>query len=195
MKYRNSSNLIQIAFRIREMRKNRNLTLDELGIRSGLSKGLLSKIENFRSIPSLPVLASISESLDVDMAELVRGVGKASEANYCLVRAEERETVSRRDGAVGFLYETAVLRQLESCFFESMVLTVSPGGKRREITSDADQFIFILKGEINFHLGGEVIPMKKGDALLFDGRVPHVPLNATDADAQLLVIYLLESAG
>jgi transcriptional regulator with XRE-family HTH domain len=194
MNFKNNNDLIKIALRIREIRKKRNLTLDDLAIRSGLSKGLLSKIENFRSIPSLPTLAVISESLGVDMADLVRGVGNKSEKNYCLVKAAERTSVAYRDDAVGFLYETIISQQLESCFFESLVLTVKPGGKRKAITSDADQFIFILKGEINFHLGGELIPMEKGDALLFDGCVPHVSQNKSTADAQLLAVYLLESA-
>lgn len=193
MNQKKNINLIKIAQRIKEKRIKRGLTLKDVGNRTGLSKGLLSKIENFRTIPSLPVLACISETLGVDLAELVGGVGSDSDEKYYLVKAGEREPITRRDNAVGFLYEAVVSRQLDSCFFKSMVLTITPGGKRKAITSDADQFILILKGKINFHLGGEVVHMQTGDALLFDGRTPHVPLNASRTDAQLLVVYLLES--
>ena len=193
MNLKNNNNLIKIGQRIREKRKKLSLTLDDMAVRTKLSKGLLSKIENFRTIPSLPVLACISDNLGVDLAELVGGLGKASVEKYYFVKAGDRETITRRDGAVGFLYETVVSRQLDSCYFKSMILTVTPGGKRKEITTDADQFILILKGEINMHLGGDVISMQKGDALLFDGRTLHVPLNVSETDAQLLVVYLLES--
>ena len=193
MNLKKNINLIKIAERIRENRKKRQLTLQDMAKRTGLSKGLLSKIENFRTIPSSPVLASISDHLGVDLAELVGGIGTASNPEYSLVRAEERETITNRDNAIGFQYETVVSRQLESSFFKSMVLTLAPGGKRKAITTDADQFILILRGEIEFHLGQEVISMQKGDALLFDGHTPHVPLNVSKDTAQLLVVYLLES--
>ena len=61
-------NLITVGLQIRQIRKDKNLSLQEIANRTGLSKSLLSKVENFRTIPSLPVLLRISNALNVDMA-------------------------------------------------------------------------------------------------------------------------------
>ena len=188
----NKNSLIKVAFRIRELRKEKNLTLQDIASLSGLSKGLLSKIENFRTIPSLPVLVTISNCLKVDVSELVADLGSGPETKYTLVKAESREIVSRED-AVGFQYENAVTQQIKSCFFESMVLTIKPRAERQAVTSDGDQFIFILSGDIIFQLDDERIPMQTGDALLFDGQLPHKALNISNSDGKILAIYLLNN--
>ena len=60
-----------IGLRILELRKAQKMSLRELAKRSGLSAGLLSKIENFRTVPSLSVLIEIANSLEVDVSVLV----------------------------------------------------------------------------------------------------------------------------
>ncbi|MBF0244156.1 MAG: helix-turn-helix transcriptional regulator, partial [Planctomycetes bacterium] len=89
--------LIQVCQRLQKARKACGFTLDELARRTLLSKSLLSKIENFRSIPSLPVLATLAQALSVDMAELVQGIGAESEESCCLVKAGDRTLVDRDD--------------------------------------------------------------------------------------------------
>jgi len=60
-----------IGIRIKQIRSEKKLTLRELAKRSNLSPGLISKIENFRTMPSLTVLVDISVALEVDISELV----------------------------------------------------------------------------------------------------------------------------
>jgi transcriptional regulator with XRE-family HTH domain len=185
--------LIQLGLRVREARKARNLTLETLARRIGLTKGLLSKIENFRAIPSLPVLAKIAEGLNVDMSELVKGISGDRAEPYVLVRAGERAAVER-DEAVGFLYQALVSRPAGDSVFESFVLTLQPDARRAMISTEGEQFLYILKGRIQFHLGKEALSLDEGDALFFDGRIPHVPKNPTRQPAVLLTVYLVKNA-
>ena len=67
-------NLIQLAQRIRSARTDRQLTLEQLAERTGLTKSVLSKFENFRVTPSLGALGNIAEALGVTMSELLDGV-------------------------------------------------------------------------------------------------------------------------
>ena len=185
------NSLFKIGLRIRQVRRERGLTLADIARRTGLSKGLLSKIENFRALPSLPVLAGIARSLNIGMENLVKNVGLETPAPHQLVSANRRVPV-KREKSRGFNYAALTSRPLGNIGFESFVLTLEPGAKRKPVSTDGDEFIFMLRGEVQFIIGKETFRLSAGDAFYFDGRVPHVPLNLTKSCAELLVIYLLK---
>ena len=185
------NSLFNIGLNIRQARRKRGLTLSDIARRAGLSKGLLSKIENFRTLPSLPVLAAIARSLNIGVENLVKNVGAETSVPHQLVSANRRVPV-KREKSKGFKYATLLARSLGNMGFESFVLTLAPGAKRKPVSTDGDEFIFMLRGEIQFVVGREKFRLSAGDVLYFDGRVPHVPLNLTKSSAELLVIYLLK---
>jgi len=185
------NSLFKIGLRIRQARREKDLTLADIARRTGLSKGLLSKIENFRALPSLPVLAGIARSLNVGMDHLVKNVGFETSVSRQLVTVNGRVPV-KREKSRGFKYAALMSRSLGNIGFEAFVLTLKPGAKRKPVSTDGDEFIFMLRGEIQFIVGKENIRLSAGDAFYFDGRVPHVPLNLTKSCAELLVIYLLK---
>lgn len=184
------NNLFMVGYRIREIRKRQALTLDQLAAKTGLTKGLLSKIENFRTIPSLPVLVHIAQYLDVDMAELVTGISGAASEKYTLVKASARMEISP-ENSIGFIYNALMAKQAGNSLFEVFTLELLPEAKRSLASTDGDEFIYILEGKITFVLGTERIEMEKGDALFFDGRIPHVSENHGEKKASLLAIYIL----
>jgi transcriptional regulator with XRE-family HTH domain len=184
------NSLFRIGLNIRAAREKRKLTLDELAQRTNLSKGLLSKIENFRTLPSLPVLAAVARSLGINLENLVKNVGQQRPTACQVVRAADREQV-KREKSRGFNYSALVARSFGNTAFEAVVLKLAPGAKRKSVSTDGDEFIFMLKGEINFKLGNDSLRLDEGDALFFDGRVPHTPSNPGKSSAELLVIYLL----
>ena len=59
--------LIQISNRIKDKRREKNITVQELASRANVSKGLISQIENSRTIPSLIVLIDIIKALEIDL--------------------------------------------------------------------------------------------------------------------------------
>ncbi|MCK4401898.1 helix-turn-helix transcriptional regulator [bacterium] len=184
-------NLITIGLQIRRIRKDKNLSLQEIANRTGLSKSLLSKVENFRTIPSLPVLLRISDVLNVDMAELVKGINKKHKQAYTIVRKNERKIIER-ENARGFTYESLIITEnKKTSLFESFILTLKKDSKRKLVSTDGNEFLFILKGKIEFEYGKEKILLRKGDSIFFDGRIPHVPRNIEQGEVKILVIYLL----
>ena len=64
--------IIQISNRLRDLRKEKNITLQELSEAAGVSKGMLSQVENSRAIPSLPVLLNLISSLQVDFNDFFK---------------------------------------------------------------------------------------------------------------------------
>ena len=184
-------NLITIGLQIRRIRKDKNLSLQEIANRTGLSKSLMSKVENFRTIPSLPVLLKISDALNVDMAELVKGINKKHKQAYIIVRKNEKKII-KRENARGFTYESLIITEnKKTSLFESFILTLKRDAKRKLVSTDGNEFLFILDGKIEFEYGKKKICLMNGDLIFFDGRIPHVPKNMGQGEAKILVIYLL----
>ena len=182
--------LISLGQKIRELRKERQLTLQEFAAQTGLTPGLLSKIENFRSIPSLPVLVRIAAALQVDMAELFGGMSFREHPSWLLVRRGERKTVEREE-SVGLRYEALIETPVEAAGLQAMVVTIDPGVERGFVSSEADELLFVLSGSVRYRLGEEEVEVDEGDLLFFDGAIAHRPFNPGKVPAVVFVCYLL----
>ena len=182
--------LVKIGLHVREIRKKRNFSLQDVADRSGLSKGLISKVENFRTVPSLVVLSRIAEVLKVTLADIVKDVEKESGCSYLVCRKDERK-VLQRESARGFIYELLITENVDNSIFESFVLTLEKGARRKPVSTDGCEFLFMLKGKIEFLYGKEKIILEKGDSIFFDGRTTHVPKNIGKSEAKFLAVYLL----
>lgn len=188
--YMNDQILLRIGKKIREIRQAKSIKLHEVAEEAQVSKGLLSKIENGRTIPSLPVLLSIIKTLKVDMGQFFDGIEVPSPAPYILKRRNEYTPVEKEE-AFGFLYHFIVSQTVANAAFEAVVLELQPNSKREKVVTDGYEFKYVLKGEVEYQLGEEVVVLQEGDSLFFNGRIPHVPLNRTNQVVSMLVIYLL----
>ncbi len=87
--------LSAVGKKLKEIRKQKSLNLTEVATKSGITAGLLSRIENFRTIPSLPVLYKISVALNEPLHEIVKPVSDDADELYNLVLKGEGELESR----------------------------------------------------------------------------------------------------
>ena len=71
-----------IAQRVREFRLQLGWTVGQLAAQSGMSKGMLSKIENAQASPSLATLARLSEALQVPVTAFFRGLNEEQDVLY-----------------------------------------------------------------------------------------------------------------
>lgn len=84
-------NIIQLSQRIRSLCVKRGLTLKQVSKKTGLTNGVLSKIENFRVTPSLTTVTKIAEALEIDTIRVVRRAGGATGDGGCSqARAQDR---------------------------------------------------------------------------------------------------------
>ncbi|MES2732117.1 MAG: XRE family transcriptional regulator [Bacteroidota bacterium] len=179
-----------IGLRILEIRKEKKMSLRELAKRSRLSPGLISKIENFRTVPSLSVLIDIANSLEVDVAVLVRNINGDTEAPYILVRAGEGE-IEKREDSKGLIYRYLLSQNLASHSLRVNEVTINPNTTRKPISTNALELIHVLEGELSYGLKDEEIALSKGDTLYFDGMLAHSVHNKSELPARLLKVYLI----
>lgn len=177
---------MDVALNIRRLRESKALTLEALAKKAKVTKGFLSQVENLRAMPSLPLLYQIAQALEVEASELLSHSG--GDARYVLTRKGEGEVIEREHPESGFVYR-ALAKGKSSKLMEPFILEIPPRATRKSVSTNGDEFVMLLEGEIVFHLGDDTVRMKSGDSLYFEGEVPHCPENLKDRPAKLLVLY------
>ena len=163
------------------------MKLQEVAGSAGISKGLLSRIENGRTVPSLPVLLALIQALKVPMDTFFEGIDVASPAPY--VHRKAFEYASTENEAAG-LHQHILSQNVLNVALEASILTLPPGSPREPATTEGYEFKYVLKGEVEYRLGDDTVLLQTGDSLFFNGQIPHAPVNRSTEPASLLVILL-----
>lgn len=180
----------KVGRKIRQLRKERGMNLQEVADKSDITAGLLSRIENFRTLPSLPVLHNISMALNVPLAELVDLVGNNGESNYILVRKGQGEKEEREDSQ-GLLYENILSTGVAETNLQVSIISIPAGTYRKPLANDSMELIHVVQGSVEYGLGDNILELHQGDTLFFDGSIPHSLNNTTAETAILFKVYLL----
>ncbi len=183
--------LINIALEIKHLRKSKNLNLKELSNLTGLSSAMISKIENRRSIPSISTLLLIASALEVELADLVKNVKRKKPNTHALMKKKDLINIDKENSEK---FDYRMIHSLDISklnHLEFNHVTIAPGAKREKVETDGYQYIYCLKGTLDFTLKDEIIKMSPGDTLYFDGSLPHLPTCTSKHSTEILVIYLL----
>lgn len=179
-----------IAKRIKKLRVEKGLTLQSLSERTNLTKGLISKIENSRTIPSLPVFLSLINALDVNPNTFFEDVSISASKNYFHMKRREYKHI-KKENRPGFDYRFILAQTLPTCTMETVVLSIKPKAKSKPTVTDGYEFKYIISGDCDYFIQDEKIQLQEGDSIFFDASKPHYPLNTTKRKVVILVIYFL----
>lgn len=181
-------NLVELASRIRAARVSRGYTLDRVSELSGLGKGLLSKVENFRVTPSLPTLARLCEALGMKLSELVEGLDE--KPNLSIIRESERKTFERDGDQSDIRYQSLAHGRPDRSMDPFELTIPAHGGRREAMPHEGEEFLTVLQGSVSFEFNGAVHEMKAGDSAYFDAEIAHRVFNPADEDARILCVFL-----
>ncbi|HEY9195961.1 MAG TPA: XRE family transcriptional regulator [Mucilaginibacter sp.] len=184
--------LIQISNRIKERRRDKNITVQELAVRANVSKGLISQIENSRTIPSLIVLIDIIKALEIDLNEFFKDMRSKSDHLPVLVKRKHEYDYFEKEHADGFHYQRIFTQSISQSTVDIVILELEPDATRPLVETEAFEYKYILSGTIAYQFNDDVITLNQGDSMLFDGRIPHTPKNTGNTTASMLVIYFFE---
>ena len=182
--------VVRIAQKIRSTRLEKNMTIQQLATRTNVSKGLLSKIENSRTVPSLPVFVTLIQSLDISLKDFFRDIVLLNGKDYLLVKKDEY-TNMEREGRTGFNYQYILSQTLTTCTMEAVILELDPGAKGRPSTTDGYEFKYMISGSCEYQINNETVLLDEGDSIYFDASIPHLPINKSRTKAVMLVIYFI----
>lgn len=165
---------LQIGMKVRKMRQEKRMTLQDLADATGLSKPLLSQIENGQVIPPLATLLRIAKAFDVGLHFFFQEEG----TRKCIfVRAGESRKRSPRNidsNIPPYVYNSLAYGKKGSNF-EPFIVEF----EQREMTDDllvsheGEEFLFLLEGELVFHYGEQIMRMRPGDSVCYDSSEQH----------------------
>jgi len=179
-----------IGQKIKALRKERKLTLQDVATETGFSPALISQIENNNVSPPIATLSKIAQFFDVKMGYFFEE--DDGSARYEIVRHNERRIVSRvisKDGSRhGYTYETLSYRK-KNKKMEPFFLTVTERAHEETLYShDGEEFLLIVNGKAEIILDTERFSLEEGDAVYFDSTVKHRLLAKEGETVQVLAI-------
>ncbi len=182
--------LINLGKQIKNVRKEKNLSLREVAKKSGVSIGLISKIENYRTTPSLTVLLKIMRSLNINLLEL--NLEESKSKQYILIR-KDTGTIEERDDSEGLEYKLLFSNHIPESTLRTYVIKVKKGVYRKPVAGDTYEMAYVLHGKLDYILNKEVITLNEGDTIFYDGLLPLGWNTKYDTGATLLKMYLIKS--
>jgi transcriptional regulator with XRE-family HTH domain len=171
--------IVQIMAKLKDIRKEKNITLQELAESAGVTKGMLSQVENNRTIPSLTVFLSIIKSMQIDINDFFTDFNTPQNSKVIFKKASQ--------------YHRILSSTIEQYHVDFVLLTLMPDAQRASVQTDAFEFKYILKGTVEYTISEEVYLMEAGDSIFFDATEPHNPRNVGNTEAQLLVLYIFNT--
>ena len=154
---------------IQRERLTRELSLEDLAHRSGVSRSMLSAVERGAKVPTVLVLDRIATGLGTSIARLV---GEERAARVVVLRMNQQNRVRERTG-----WERRILSPvLPGVEFELMRTTIPPGVNAGDFNPHAPgsrEYVAIERGTLELTLDGEAYVLRAGDAIYYDGDCVH----------------------
>ncbi|HSK58606.1 MAG TPA: XRE family transcriptional regulator [Actinomycetospora sp.] len=176
-----------IASRTREYRIAKGLTMTSLAQRVGMSKAMLSKIENAQTSCSLSVLSRLAAALEIPVTALFRGIDSDREAVF--TPAGHGAEILRRGSNVGHLYRMLGALRGQHKRLEPLLCTLTEASEVFPLFQHpGTEFLFMLDGVMRYVHGEARYEMRAGDSLIFDGEGPHGPAELVELPITFLTV-------
>ena len=159
---------------VRTLRKQATLTISDLATTSGISVGMLSKIENGQISPSLSTLQAVATALNVPITALFAAFEEKRDCSF--VRAGQGVRIERRGTKVGHRYSLLGHALGGAVAVDPYLITL-----HEEATPyvgfqhEGIEFIYMLSGEVVYRHADQSYHLRPGDAMLFDSAALHGP--------------------
>ncbi|MGJ4857927.1 helix-turn-helix domain-containing protein [Labrys sp. KB_33_2] len=171
-------NILEVAIgrEVRSFRNKLGITVADLAAATGLSLGMLSKIENGVTSPSLTTLQTLSRALGVPVTAFFRRFEERREAVF--VKAGEGLLIERRGTRAGHQYRLLGHNAGNTgrVVVEPYVITLTEESDVFPLFQHSGlEFIYMLEGEVIYRHADKLYHLTPGDSLFFDADAPHGP--------------------
>ena len=180
---------LQLGHRLSLLRKRKNMTLDELSARSGVSKSILSQIERDLSNPTVTTISRISEALDEKLSDFFLKI-EVEETNS-IESSKETPSITSKDG----LCELNILGAGETVnWLQWYILEMKPKGILDSSSHGPKTFenLTVIDGQIEVTSGKIKEKLSKGDTYRFQSNREHTLKNISKQKAQVLMVNYID---
>ncbi|WP_405487621.1 helix-turn-helix domain-containing protein [Nocardia sp. NBC_00511] len=176
-----------IGKQVRALRLASGLSVGDMAIKVGISKAMLSKIENAQTSCSLSTLARLATGLDVPVTSLFRGADSAREAVF--TPAGHGAVIVGRGTRVGHHYELLGALRGQHKRLEPVLVTLTEASETFPLFQHAGtELLYMLEGVMVYGHGDSEYTLRPGDSLLLDGEGAHGPSDLVRLPIRFLAI-------
>lgn len=180
---------VAIGRQVRAYRQKLDLTVAGLAKHAGLSVGMLSKIENGLTSPSLATLQALSTALNVPVTTFFRKFEEQRDATF--VKSGEGLKIERRGTRAGHQYQLLGHTIGKSLAVEPYMITLTQESEIFPVFQHSGvEFIYMLEGEVVYRHGDRTFTLQPGDSLFFDADAPHGPEELKKVPIRLLSVIV-----
>ena len=185
-----------IGAKIRGLRETKNLSIEEIAERSGLTVEQIESIETDQNLPSLGPLIKIARALGVRLGTFM---DDNDDLGPIVTRAADRE----KDSSISFSNDATDARkhmeyhplaqQKAGRHMEPFVIDINPEDSPEFQLSahEGEEFIYVMQGEVEIVYGKETYKLGEGDSIFYDSIVKHHVHGAPGKSAKVLaVVYI-----
>ncbi|MDV4169885.1 XRE family transcriptional regulator [Rhodovulum sp. FJ3] len=180
---------VAIGRQVRELRKRQRMTGSDLANETGLSVGMLSKIENGVISPSLNTLQVLADGLRVPLIQLFSGYEETRGAMH--VKAGEGVEVDRAGTRAGHQYHLLghIGSNNSGVVVEPYMIVLTDSSDRfPTFQHEGLEFLYVLEGRVGYRHGDTIYDLEPGDSLFFDSDAPHGPEDLRELPVRYLSI-------
>lgn len=181
--------LDDVGQRIRKIREEKGLSLEELSRLTGFEVDFLASLEKNEAQPQLGTVIKLSKALDSAFGRLVSGVG---DKLYSITRKSERRTVSRSTSKAGqkqvYTYKS-LAPEVKGRHMEALIVQLEVDPDKEISIHDGEEFIFVLDGIVALEIGDEKFELEPGDSVYYLSTTPHHIAAKNEKATILAVLY------
>lgn len=174
---------VDVGSRLKELREARNISMRMLAAKSGLSANALSMIERGKTSPSVSTLYKLSDAMGVSITAFFGP--ESDKKQVVFLKSDERTRMSFTRGVFEALGGEQFIGRVEP-----FMLTMDSGATSgpHTMSHTGHEFVFCLRGQLDYQVEKEVFHLSAGDSLLFAAQLKHKWRNAGKTVTNALII-------
>ena len=165
--------LEEIGERVRGLREDKGLTLEEFSHLTGFDVDFLLQIENNEVQPQLGTVIKLSKALDEAFCRIVSCVG---DRLFSITRKDDAKPIARSTSKKGnkqlYTYK-GLAPEVRGRHMEAMTVVLEEGMDEPESVHQGEEFIYVLEGSVYLKIGGDEFELNPGDSVYYLSTVPH----------------------
>jgi transcriptional regulator with XRE-family HTH domain len=184
-----SKGVEDVGQRIRKIREEKGVALEELSRLTGFDVEFLSSLEKNEAQPQLGTVIKLSKALDSAFGRLISGVG---DKLFSITRKSERRVISRSTSKAGkkqlYTYKS-LAPEVKGRHMEALIVQLEVDPEKEISVHDGEEFIFVLDGIVVLEIGDDKFELEAGDSVYYLSTTPHHIAAKNNKATILAVLY------
>ena len=182
---------LDLGWRVRDLRKARNWTLEQAAQQAGLARSTLSKIENGQMSPTYDALKKLAVGLDISVPQLFTPPVK-DQINGRMVITKNGQGTAHATATYEHELLADGLTKKQMLPYRARVRARAIDEFNGWVRHDGEEFLYVLTGVIRLYTEFyEPIEMRRGDTAYYDASMGHNVVSLSNEDATILWVTAL----